>query len=65
MLSTGFTYIRKSINGLSIIVSDVLSLEPLSQAWFIFCNKQRDKLKNLFWDTNGFCLYYRDSYTGP
>jgi transposase len=33
-------------------------MDPLSQAWF-FCNKQRDKLKILFWDTNGFWLYYR------
>ena len=58
-LVTGFTDMRKSINGLSIIVSDTLSLDPLSQAWFVFCNKQRDKLKILFWDTNGFWLYYR------
>ncbi len=56
---TGVTDMRKSINGLSIIVSDTLSLDPLSQAWFVFCNKQRDKLKILFWDTNGFWLYYR------
>jgi transposase len=58
-LVTGFTDIRKSINGLSIIVSDILSLDPLSQAWFVFYNKQRDKLKILFWDTNGFWLYCR------
>ena len=58
-LVTGFTDMRKSINGLSIIVSEILSLDPLSQAWFVFCNKQRDKLKILFWDTNGFWLYYR------
>lgn len=58
-LVTGVTDMRKSINGLSIIVSDTLSLDPLSQAWFVFCNKQRDKLKILFWDTNGFWLYYR------
>lgn len=38
-LVTGFTDMRKSINGLSIIVSDTLSLDPLSQAWFVFCNK--------------------------
>ena len=50
---------KKSINGLSIIFSDTLSLDPLSQAWFVFCNKQRDKLKILFWDANGFWLYYR------
>ncbi|WP_137222097.1 IS66 family insertion sequence element accessory protein TnpB [Shewanella sp. MEBiC00475] len=24
----------------------------------IFCNRHRDKLKILFWDTNGFWLYY-------
>jgi len=58
-LVTGFTDMRKSINGLSIIVSESLSLDPLSQAWFVFCNKQRNKLKILFWDTNGFWLYYR------
>ncbi|WP_157673808.1 IS66 family insertion sequence element accessory protein TnpB [Cognaticolwellia beringensis] len=58
-LVTGFTDMRKSINGLSIIVSETLLLDPLSQAWFVFCNKQRDKLKILFWDTNGFWLYYR------
>jgi transposase len=58
-LVTGFTDMRKSINGLSIIVCDQLELDPLSKAWFVFCNKQRDKLKILFWDTNGFWLYYR------
>ncbi len=58
-LVTGSTDMRKSINGLSIIVSESLSLDPLSQAWFVFCNRQRDKLKILFWDTNGFWLYYR------
>lgn len=58
-LITGHTDMRKSINGLSLIVSDVLEMDPLSRAWFIFCNRQRDKLKILFWDTNGFWLYYR------
>jgi transposase len=58
-LVTGFTDMRKSINGLSIIVADQLQLDPMSQAWFVFCNRPRDKLKILFWDTNGFWLYYR------
>ena len=58
-LVTGHTDMRKSIDGLSLIVSDVLEMDPLSEAWFIFCNRYRDKIKILFWDTNGFWLYYR------
>ena len=58
-LVTGYTDMRKSINGLSVIVCDELELDPLSKAWFVFCNRGRDKLKILFWDTNGFWLYYR------
>ncbi len=50
---------RKSIDGLSLIVAETLEMDPFSEAWFIFCNRGRDKLKILFWDTNGFWLYYR------
>ncbi len=58
-LVSGITDMRKSIDGLSLIVADVLEMDPLSNAWFIFCNRTRDKIKILFWDTNGFWLYYR------
>lgn len=58
-LVSGITDMRKSIDGLSLIVADVLEMDPLSSAWFIFCNRGRDKIKILFWDTNGFWLYYR------
>jgi transposase len=47
-LVTGHTDMRKSIDGLSLIVSDVLEMDPLSEAWFIFCNRHRDKIKILF-----------------
>ncbi|XPP93265.1 IS66 family insertion sequence element accessory protein TnpB (plasmid) [Photobacterium leiognathi subsp. mandapamensis] len=42
------TDMRKSIDGLSLIVADVLEMESLSCAWFIFCNRGRDKIKILF-----------------
>ncbi|QTL40323.1 IS66 family insertion sequence element accessory protein TnpB [Xenorhabdus budapestensis] len=57
-LVSGHTDMRKSIDGLAGVV-DALGLDPLSEAGFIFCNRHRDKLKILFWDTNGFWLYYR------
>jgi transposase len=62
---TGNTDMRKSINSLSLIVSDVLEMDPLSRPWFVFCNRPRDKLKILFWDTNGFWLYYRHLEKDP
>lgn len=50
---------RKSINGLSIIVEQEMSLSPYSAGLFVFCNKGRDKLKLLYWDKTGFCLWYK------
>jgi len=50
---------RKSINGLSVIVEQQMQLSPFSEALFVFCNKRRDKLKVLYWDKTGFCLWYK------
>lgn len=58
-LSCGPTDMRKSIDGLAAIVSHSFALDPFSPSLFVFCNRRRDKLKILFWDHNGFWLYYR------
>ena len=58
-LACGSTDMRKSIDGLAALVSTGFKLDPFSDAWFVFCNRSRDKLKILHWDTNGFWLYYR------
>jgi len=50
---------RKSMDGLAIMVQMQLKLDPFSEALFVFCNGKRDKLKILFWDHNGFWLYYK------
>jgi len=50
---------RKSINGLSILVEEGLSLDPFSPALFVFCNRKRDKVKILYWERTGFVLWYK------
>jgi transposase len=58
-LACGRTDLRKSIDGLAVIVKEVFELDPFSNCLFVFCNKNRDKLKILQWENNGFWLYYR------
>ena len=56
-LACGVTDLRKSIDGLVMIVQNQLKLNPYDKALFVFCNKQMDKLKILHFD-EGFWLYY-------
>ena len=51
------TDMRKSYDGLSCIVCNSLNQNPLSGDYFVFLNKNRDRLKILFWDNGGFCLF--------
>lgn len=50
---------RKSFDGLAVIVQEVLRQNPLSSHLFVFRNKASDKLKLLWWDRNGFAIYYK------
>jgi transposase len=58
-LASGSTDLRKSIDGLAALVSQAFELDPFTGSLFVFCNRDRDKLKILYWDHNGFWLYYR------
>ena len=58
-LAMGITDMRKSIDGLSILVSEHLELDPFSGHLFVFCNRKRNMIKILYWDRNGFCLWHK------
>lgn len=59
LLAGGATDLRKSIDGLAALVQESFGVSPFSPTLFVFCNRQRDKLKMLYWEHNGFWLVYR------
>lgn len=50
---------RKGINGLSILVEEVLSVDPFCEQMFVFCNRRRNQVRILYWERNGFCLWQK------
>ena len=58
-LACGKTDMRKSINGLAAIVEGRFRLDPFDAAVFVFCNRNRDRLKILEWDGDGYWLYFK------
>jgi len=55
----GYTDMRRSIDGLSAIISQNMKLNPFDKSLFLFCGKRRDRLKGLLWDEDGFLLIYK------
>ena len=50
---------RKAVNGLSAIVERELGHNPFDGALYAFINRRHNKIKCLFWEDNGFVLYYK------
>jgi transposase len=58
-LYRGVTDMRKSFDGLSGLVEAHFPERLLSGALFIFCNRRRDRIKVMYWDGDGFALWYK------
>ena len=56
---TGYTDLRRSIDGLAMIVKAQLQLDPYSTALFLFCGRRCDRIKGLLWEGDGFLLLYK------
>ena len=48
---------RKQINGLTLIVVNEMKQNIFSGDLFVFCCKKKDKLKIIYWQKTGFCMW--------
>jgi transposase len=58
-VARGVTDLRRSFDGLSAQVQEVLRQDPLSGHVFVFFNRQRNRVKLLVWERDGFWLLYK------
>ena len=58
-IACGYTDLRRSIDGLAGLVQEKYSLNPYSEALFLFCGRRTDRIKGLYWDGDGFVLLYK------
>lgn len=58
-LAVGVTDMRKSINGLSILVEQAIGKNPFTGDLFVFCNRRKNMVKILYWNQNGFCVWLK------
>jgi transposase len=50
---------RKSFDGLTAEIERLFPGELLTGAFFIFLNRRKDHIKVLFWDQDGFVIYFK------
>ena len=64
-LATGYTDLRRGMEGLANIIRFHFHLDPYDRnTLFLFCGKRSDRIKGLFWEGDGFLLLYKRLDTG-
>jgi transposase len=58
-LSTAPTDMRKGFDSLAALVREALGHDPLCGHLFLFVGRHKDRLKILYWDKDGFALWYK------
>lgn len=56
-LACGATDMRKGFDGLAAIVQLQLAEDPFSGQLFVFRGRRGDRVKLLWWDGDGLCLF--------
>ena len=57
LVSTRPVDFRKGMDGLAAVVQEQLRADPYSGALWVFRSRRADRVKLLYWDGTGVCLY--------
>lgn len=63
-LATGFTDLRRGIDGLAAIAQQQFELDPFTNTLFLFCGRRWGRIKALYWEGDGFVLLYKRLESG-
>jgi len=58
-LATEPTDMRKGFDGLFALVETVIEQDPFAGHLFLFRNRNRDRVKILYWDRDGLAQWYK------
>lgn len=58
-LASGHTDMRKGFAKLALLANEIVSQEKILGAFFVFRGRRSDRIKILWWDGQGYCLYYK------
>src|SRR5271163_2973562 len=50
---------RRSFDSICGIIRRAMNLDPLSGSLFVFKNKRADRIKTVYWDGDGFAMWYK------
>ncbi len=56
-LAAGVTDMRKGFDGLAAVVKSTLAEDPYAGHLFVFRGRRGDRIKVLWWDGDGLCLF--------